>query len=443
MGKKISYDEVMKHRKYRTLCKLPEDLSEIQIEESQQTIEEPQNREDDLQQTIEEQLRNIEEQLQKSIEEQQNIEEQLQKNIKEPIAKNKSTGGSFLTKIIGTAVLVMALIGVCGFVLSRKTGHGDSDWKDNVLKLTYVENTAEEGSQDSYILDSEIQKQEIQSVTFFDTLDDVPEKFWDVSEEQDGSVLAWIVENGVYYDLYIAAEGGINLKNCYCLFESYTSVEKINFNNCVHTDYTESMGFMFYRCQNLKELDVSGFDVANVTDMKVMFYECQSLTELDVSRFDTANVTDMGFMFSRCLNLTKLDVSGFDTGNVTSMESMFSSCQNLTELDVSNFNTANVANFTYMFYDCQNLKELNLINFNTANVTNFSYMFCDCQNLTQLDLSNFDTGNVTNMEFMFYGCKKLAELDLSSFVITEETNTNYMFEGCESLTVTPKFSGVG
>ena len=82
MGKKISYDEVMKHRKYRTLCKLPEDLSEIQIEESQQTIEEPQNREDDLQQTIEEQLRNIEEQLQKSIEEQQNIEEQLQKNIK-------------------------------------------------------------------------------------------------------------------------------------------------------------------------------------------------------------------------------------------------------------------------------------------------------------------------------------------------------------------------
>ena len=52
------------------------------------------------------------------------------------------------------------------------------------------------------------------TVTILDRLDAAPEECWDVSEEQNGLVLAWVEEDGTFYDLYIAGEGGINAKYC-------------------------------------------------------------------------------------------------------------------------------------------------------------------------------------------------------------------------------------
>ncbi len=86
---------------------------------------------------------------------------------------------------------------------------------------------------------------------------------------------------------------------------------------------------MFSGCNNLSNLDVSGFDTGNVTDMRWMFSGCSNLSNLDVSGFDTGNVTDMGEMFFGCNILSNLDVSGFDTGNVKDMWGMFSGCSNL------------------------------------------------------------------------------------------------------------------
>ena len=40
--------------------------------------------------------------------------------------------------------------------------------------------------------------------------------------------------------------------------------------------------------------------------MSGMFCDCESLSELDVSGFDTSNVTDMRFMFYYDMELTKM-----------------------------------------------------------------------------------------------------------------------------------------
>ena len=60
------------------------------------------------------------------------------------------------------------------------------------------------------------------------------------------------------------------------------------------------MGFMFYGCSSLKELNLSNFNINNVTDMASMFSRCSSLEELNLSNFNTNNVTNMNGMFSRC-----------------------------------------------------------------------------------------------------------------------------------------------
>ncbi|MBR3339541.1 MAG: BspA family leucine-rich repeat surface protein [Lachnospiraceae bacterium] len=39
----------------------------------------------------------------------------------------------------------------------------------------------------------------------------------------------------------------------------------------------------------LKNLDLNSFNTSNVTDMSFMFYECENLTNLNLSGFDTSN----------------------------------------------------------------------------------------------------------------------------------------------------------
>ena len=60
----------------------------------------------------------------------------------------------------------------------------------------------------------------------------------------------------------------------------------------------------------------------------------------------------MGCMFSRCSSLKELNLSNFNINNVTNMSWMFSFCSSLNELNLSNFNTNNVTNMEYMFYRC-------------------------------------------------------------------------------------------
>ena len=143
------------------------------------------------------------------------------------------------------------------------------------------------------------------------------------------------------------------------------------------------------------ELDLSGWDTSNVTNMYNMFYGCDNLTSLDVSNFDTSNVKNMYQMFYSCGNLTSLDVSVFDTSKVTTMSGMFGSCSRLTYLDLSDFNTSNVTDMSYMFSWCTNLEELDIRNFDMNNIEYSNCMFESCRMLHKLRLDNcgYDTIN--------------------------------------------------
>ena len=259
---------------------------------------------------------------------------------------------------------------------------------------------------------------------------------WDVSEKQNGGVMAWIIDdpdNTGYYKLYIGGDGGVlansNSGNLFYEFSTLKSIDLIK----LDTRQVTSMSRMFYDCTNLTELDLSNFDTSNVTNMSSMFSYCSSLTTLDLSNFDTSNVTYMAFMFSGCRSLTELDISNFDTSNVIDMCSMFSNCSSLTKLDVSHFDTSKVTDMNHMFTNCENLATLDVSHFNTSSVTDMSHMFYFCTNLTELDVSHFDTSKVTTMDYMFYACNDLTILDVSNFNTSKVTDMSHMFANCENL----------
>ena len=206
------------------------------------------------------------------------------------------------------------------------------------------------------------------------------------------------------------------------------------------TSNVTNMSYMFgesyelrYSPIRLTSLDVSNFNTSNVTDMRGMFSGLSKVTSLDVSSFNTSSVTSTAKMFRDCSNLTKLDLSNFDTSQVTDMKEMFDNCCSLTSMDASNFDTSNVTNMGYMFSNCIALTHLDVSGFVTSNVTNMGGMFNSCNSLTSIDVSSFDTSNVAKMGTMFHYCSALTDLDLSNFDTSKVTDMQWMFRNCENL----------
>ena len=256
---------------------------------------------------------------------------------------------------------------------------------------------------------------------------------WDISEAGDGSVMAYVEDDGTgnsTYKLTIGGRGGIIANESMVgYFSGFNKMTSIDLSVLDTSEVTNMIG-MFSSCSSLTSLDVSNFDTSEVTNMIGMFSSCSSLTSLDVSNFDTSKVTDMSAMFAECRSLTSLDVSNFNAPELTNITYMFSELTNLETLDVSNFNAPKVTNMDAMFKDLSKLSKLDLTNFNTVNVTSMREMFGNCSSLTSLDLSSFDTSQVTNMSWMFYSCDGLTSLDLRNFDTSNVTDMYGMFCYC-------------
>ena len=260
----------------------------------------------------------------------------------------------------------------------------------------------------------------------------------DVSENGDGSVMAWAIEtesDSNEYEVFYASDGkypsfpadSSRFFKYFALLESIDGIDNVSAANVTN------MSEIFAYCSLIKGLDLSNFDTSKVTNMSGMFEGCAELRKLDLTSFDTANVTDMSYMFDECTRLNQLNVSSFNTSKVTDMSDMFANARVIAQLDLSSFDTSSVASMRRMFTGCLKLSQLDLSSFNTSKVTNMVQMFSRCTLLDNINLSNFDTSNVTNMESMFNQCSSLNALDLSSFCGDSLENTISMFWNCDSL----------
>lgn len=188
---------------------------------------------------------------------------------------------------------------------------------------------------------------------------DVPEtaiEQWDVSAAGDGSVIAYIEDDGSgngTYKVTIGGDGGKIIANEDCvLFPTFSSLKEVDLSN-LDTSKVTNMREMFYDCESLTSLDLSKWDTSKVTDMSYMFYMCGSLANIDANKLNTANVTDMSYMFQDCSSLDGLDISKWDIGKVTNMKYMFCGCTSLTNIGV--LDTSNVNNVEGLFTSCTKL----------------------------------------------------------------------------------------
>lgn len=205
--------------------------------------------------------------------------------------------------------------------------------------------------QGGYLFNNQnVRKESIQSITFLDTLADMPDDAWDASRDLDMSVMAWINDNN---DLYVAGEGGVTASNCKGLFLNCRNATSINFNGCFYTDLCDRITEMFMYCDKLETLDLSGWNTSNMKYLNAAFRDCSNLKSINLSGWDTSNVETMGMMFERCMNLESIDVSHFDTSKVIDFSNMFTSCRKLTSVDLSGWDTSSAKSMEEMFKECK------------------------------------------------------------------------------------------
>lgn len=216
------------------------------------------------------------------------------------------------------------------------------------------------------------------------------------------------------------------------MFYDCNKMEEIDFTGSDTSQVTNMHG-MFMRCENLEEINFASFSTEQVEDISDMFYECANLKSIDLAKFNTQNVTNMRWVFRACSTLKSLDLNNFNTSNVKNMQGLFEGCSGLTSLDLSNFNTEKAVDMSHMFQGCASLMELDLGGFDTSSVETMYGMFSGCSNLTNLNISYFDTAQVEGMSEMFLDCSSLKALDLSNWDMRSAMYVGSMFSGCENL----------
>ncbi len=182
-----------------------------------------------------------------------------------------------------------------------------------------------------------------------------------------GAVM-WLEGNTIYYyaEGYTDSNKGIPLNS--------SSAQMFDFNYA----YRDSQSHCPF-----EEIDMTGFDTSNSTNMYRMFATCNALKSLSISNFDTSKVSIMGGMFKGCKALESLDLSSFDTSKVTSMNEMFQDCSSLASLDLISFDTSNVTDMEGMFEFCSALKTIYAKSGTdwSSSSADSSSMFCGCTSL--------------------------------------------------------------
>ena len=143
----------------------------------------------------------------------------------------------------------------------------------------------------------------------------------------------------------------------------------------------------FYNCNidkgifsrtDFKYIDISYWDVSNVTDMSYMFFECEELESVgDLSNWDVSSVRSTHSVFSYCIKLKSFgDISIWDVSNVNDMSNMFECCESFNQ-DLSSWNISNVTDMDFMFYGCKSFNQ-DISNWNVSNVRYKNFMFNYC-----------------------------------------------------------------
>lgn len=168
-----------------------------------------------------------------------------------------------------------------------------------------------------------------------------------------------------------------NVTDMSYMFRSSSKLTSLDLSS-FDTSKVLTMTSMFNGCTSMTSINVSSFDTSKVGNMSEMFRDCSKLTSIDgLNSFTSPSTTTIGYMFYNCQLIERLDLSGFDTSIVNSMTKTFYNCKKLTTIYVSDSWTIDaVTSGNETFYNCLVLEGQNNTSYISSNIS-YSYAVVD------------------------------------------------------------------
>ena len=194
-----------------------------------------------------------------------------------------------------------------------------------------------------------------------------------------------------------------SLTNMSEMFFHATGIETLDMSS-FNTSKVTSLYQTFRAMSSLKTIDISNFDTSNVTSMFEMFNMCTNLeTIIGIENINTSKVTVMAAMFESTRSLKTLDLSNWDVSNVTNFgftyedgrtnRGMFQ-YSGIETVDLSNWTLKDGVTTSLMFESADKLKNIYVSsNWDLSKISQSTNMFNRARNLPNYNSSVVDKTN--------------------------------------------------
>lgn len=156
------------------------------------------------------------------------------------------------------------------------------------------------------------------------------------------------------------------------MFLSCTNLETFTVGDAVTSQITD-WNSMFSNCGALISVNFTGINTTGATTFELMFNQCGLLTAIDTSAFSTPALLNMKEMF-RNTGVLLLDLTSFDVSNVTTAQLCFDQSSDLVSIDFTGWVTSSLENINSMLGDCTSLVNANIDVFDVSGVTDAGFI---------------------------------------------------------------------
>ncbi len=149
----------------------------------------------------------------------------------------------------------------------------------------------------------------------------------------------------------VTSIGHIDFSSATNMLQAFYNCKKLVSLPPMYTSKATNMKEMLYNCWALENIDV--LNTSSVTNLDYTFYYCSKLKSLP--KLNTDKVTSFNDTFYNCQNLETIDLSKFNITNVSKCQYAFKQCYNLKNLVIRNATAVPVIN-TNAFDSCHHFK---------------------------------------------------------------------------------------
>ena len=122
--------------------------------------------------------------------------------------------------------------------------------------------------------------------------------------------------------------------------------------------------------------------------------------DADLTDINVSKITDMSYLFKN-MNIKDIDISNWDVSNVTNMNNMFFHCNNFVGKSIEDWDVSKVETTIDMFQLCDYF-DANLQNWNLKSLKNAQGMFGNTTRFTGKGLEKWKLPSIENINGMFY-----------------------------------------